>query len=132
MRPHPRPTRYNRYSLPSRMVRWGALALGLAVGLPIARAQVPVSLSVGNPRRSPIVEVVDPDNGNILHVLPGGPRDIAWATTDPNRLITFFDDNTIGWYDLSTGARVGKGVNLGFELWGLVSKIGRASCRERV
>jgi hypothetical protein len=67
----------------------------------------------------PIVEVVDPDNGNILHVLPGGPRDMAWATTDPNRLITFFDDNTIGWYDLSTGARVGKGVDLGFEPAGL-------------
>ena len=37
MRPHPRPTRYNRYILPSRIVRWGALALGLAAALPTAQ-----------------------------------------------------------------------------------------------
>src|SRR5438093_396875 len=60
MRPHPRPTRYNRYSLPGRVFGWGALALSLVASLPpLARAQVQTIVSPGNPRRSPIVEVVE-------------------------------------------------------------------------
>lgn len=92
MRPHPRPTRYNRYILPSRIVRWGALALGLAVGLPIARAQVPVSLSVGNPRRSPIVEVVDRVRDSVVNihsertVAGHEPTDIFGMSASPSRV----------------------------------------------
>jgi serine protease Do len=92
MRPHPRPTRYNRYSLPGRMVCCGALALSLAAGLPVARAQVPVSLSVGNPRRSPIVEVVDRVKDAVVNihsertVTGHEPNDIFGINASPSRV----------------------------------------------
>src|SRR5262245_22643066 len=92
MRPHPRPTRYNRYSLPGRMVGWGALALGLAAGLPIARAQLPVSLSAGNPRRSPIVEVVERVKDAVVNIhsertVSGHePNDIFGMSATPSRV----------------------------------------------
>ena len=72
----------------------------------------------------PVVEVIDTASGEILHRLPGGTRGQAWATTDPSRLLTFFDDHTIGWYDLSRDARVGRGVDPGFEISGMLM-IGR-------
>jgi serine protease Do len=93
MRPHPRSARHNRYSLPGRAVRWGAVVIGLAAGWPgLAPAQVAPSLAPGNPRRSPIVEVVERVKDAVVNihsertVTAPDPADVFSLNAAPSRV----------------------------------------------
>ena len=62
----------------------------------------------------PRINIVDAGSGEILHQIPGA--DGVRPTTDPSCLVGFFDDHTIGWYDLPHDARIGTGVDPGFDI----------------
>src|SRR6185295_10366227 len=64
---------------------------------------------------TPRIDIIDVSNGEILHQIPGALE--AKPTADPTRLVVFFDNGTIGWYDLSHDARVGRGVDPGFDIF---------------
>lgn len=62
-----------------------------------------------------VIQIVDATTGAIRDTIPGALD--ARPTADPSRLVTRFDDNTIGWYDLTKDVRVGTGVDPGFDFF---------------